>query len=70
LPALLLELSRLLSLSETELVKEVVPHVIGWLCVHQKKDELQVAWDTERGCRRKDALVGCLACSRQNIDQG
>ena len=41
-PTLLPELSRLLGVAEIDLVKEIVPHVIGWLCVHQKREELQV----------------------------
>ena len=41
-PNLLPELSRLLGVPEIDLVKEIVPHVIGWLCVHQKREELQV----------------------------
>ncbi|GAX74920.1 hypothetical protein CEUSTIGMA_g2366.t1 [Chlamydomonas eustigma] len=44
-PSLLYELTKLLAMPELEIIKEVVPRVIGWLCVHQKKEELQALAD-------------------------
>lgn len=39
-PALLPELASLVKMSERALATRVAPHVIGWLCVHERLPEL------------------------------
>ncbi|KAL6746419.1 hypothetical protein V8C86DRAFT_3034694, partial [Haematococcus lacustris] len=39
-PRLLPELSRLLQMDDSALARAIVPHVIGWLCLHRKADAL------------------------------
>eukprot|EP00798_Chlamydomonas_sp_ICE-L_P024091 gene24091-9665_t len=41
-PDLLSELSRLLHMTEIKLVKLIIPHVIGWLCMNHRKADLQM----------------------------
>lgn len=50
-PYLVPELCRLLNMRESELVGCVAPHVIGWLCVNQRLQELQ-------------CLAGMARCTR------
>ena len=41
-PGLLVELSRLLKMSQSELVTIIVPYVIGWICTYRKMHDLEV----------------------------